>query len=170
MKTSKNQKKAFLTFLGALLSAAIIAQDRPSPASTATGEINGTTVTINYSSPGVKGRVIWGGLVPYDKVWRAGANEATTFEFSDNVVVEGEDLAAGKYGFFVIPGKTEWTIIFNNVPDQWGAFNYDQGKDALRVTVSPAKSDTMNERMLYKVNDDGVSLLWENLEVPISIE
>jgi hypothetical protein len=170
MKGFKNLKKVCFTFIGALLSTVIVAQDRPSPAATATGTINGTSVTINYSSPAVKDRVIWGGLVPYDKVWRAGANEATTFEFSDNVVVEGEDLTAGKYGFFVIPGKSEWTIIFNNVPEQWGAFNYDQSKDALRVTVEPVKSKEMNERLVYKVTDDGVSLLWENLEVPISIE
>ena len=117
MKTSEIHKVVCTTLFGVLFSAAVIAQDRPSPAATATGEINGAAITINYSSPGVKGRVIWGGLVPFDKVWRAGANEATTFETSKDIKVEGKNLPAGKYGFFAIPGQTEWTIIFNKVPE-----------------------------------------------------
>ncbi len=170
MKKSKVTSKSFITLIGVLLSAMSIAQDRPSPAAMVTGEINGATITINYSSPGVKDRTIWGGLVPYEKVWRAGANEATTFETSKDIKVEGKTLPAGKYAFFTIPGKSEWTIIFNNVPDQWGAFNYDESKDALRVTVKPVKSDEMMERLVYVIADNSVALVWENLEVPISIQ
>lgn len=170
MKTSENHKKALLTLIGVFLSAVIIAQDRPSPAATATGEINGAAITINYSSPAVKDRVIWGGLVPYDKVWRAGANEATTFETNKGIKVEGKDLPAGKYGLFAIPGQSEWTIIFNNVPDQWGAFEYDKSKDALQVKVKPVKSDQMKERMIFTVTDNGFALSWEKLEVPVSIK
>ena len=170
MKTLENCKKTVLTLIGLLVAIVIYAQDRPSPAATASGEINGATITVNYSSPAVKDRVIWGGLVPYDKVWRAGANEATTFETSKAIKVEGKDLPAGKYGFFTIPGQGEWTIIFNTVSDQWGSSSYDQSKDALRVNVKPVKIDQMNERLSYVVSDNSVALRWEKLEVPVSIK
>lgn len=143
---------------------------RPSPPATASGKINAATITINYGSPSVKGRKIWGELVPYDKVWRAGANEATTFETDKDIKVEGKTLPAGKYGFFVIPGENEWTIIFNKVSNQWGAFKYDSTQDALRVTVKPRKSEKMNESLAYNVSDKGFVLRWENLEVPVAIK
>src|SRR5512146_2489926 len=95
---------------------------RISPKASVSQTIGFTDVTISYSRPGVKARKIWGDLVPYDKVWRAGANEATKITFSTDVMVEGKKLSAGSYGFFVIPGKKEWTLIFNKVADQWGAF------------------------------------------------
>ena len=143
---------------------------KPSPAATATGKIGATDVTVAYSSPAVKGRAIWGGLVPYGQVWRAGANEATTVEFSKAVTVEGKALPAGKYGFFVIPTEKQWTVIFNKVPNQWGSFKYDEKQDALRVTVTPRKTDTMNERLAYVLTPTGLVLRWEKLEAPISIK
>lgn len=144
-------------------------EPKPSPAATATGKIGTTAVTVNYSSPGVKGRAIWGGLVPYGQVWRAGANEATTVEFSKAVMVEGKVLPAGKYGFFVLPTAKQWTIIFNKVPNQWGAFKYDKKQDALRVTVTPRKT-VLTERLAYMVTPKGLVLRWENVEVPIAIK
>ncbi|GAB3313711.1 DUF2911 domain-containing protein [Hymenobacter humi] len=144
--------------------------DKPSPAATATGKIGAADVTIKYSSPAVKGRTIYGGLVPYNQVWRAGANEATTVEFSKPVKVEGKPLAAGKYSFFAIPTEKQWTIIFNKVPEQWGAFKYAQKDDALRVTVTPRKAATMAERLAYEVKPTGMVLRWENLEVPVAIK
>ena len=144
--------------------------DKPSPAATATGKVGATDVTVAYSSPAVKGRAIWGGLVPYGQVWRAGANEATTVEFSKAVTVEGKALPAGKYGFFVIPTEKQWTVIFNKVPNQWGSFKYDEKQDALRVTVTPRKTDTMNERLAYVLTPTGLVLRWEKLEAPISIK
>src|SRR5437773_12011574 len=91
-----------------------------------------TDVTIDYSRPAVKGRQIWGALVPYDKVWRTGANEATIISFSDDVTVNGQPLPKGSYSFHTIPGKDEWTLIFNKVDKQWGSFSYDEKQDALR--------------------------------------
>jgi hypothetical protein len=96
-----------------------------------------TDITIDYSRPVAKGRVIWGGLVPYDKVWRTGANEATQITFSDDVTINGQALAKGAYSLHTIPGKDSWTIIFNKTAKQWGSFNYDAAQDALRVTVKP---------------------------------
>lgn len=142
---------------------------RPSPPATATGEIGDATVTINYGSPSIKGRKVWGELVPYGEVWRAGANEATTVEFSNDVMVEGKPLKAGKYSFYTLPGEDEWTVIFNKVPDQWGTV-YDEKQDALRVNVKPVKSAAMNEQLAYAVNDNGIVLRWENLEVPVTIK
>lgn len=143
---------------------------KPSPAATATGKIGASAVTVNYSSPAVKGRPIWGGLVPYNEVWRAGANEATTVEFSQPVLVEGKALPAGKYGFFVIPTATQWTVIFNKVPNQWGAFKYDAKQDALRVPVTPRKAAAPAERLAYDVTPTGLVLRWETLEVPVAIK
>ena len=144
---------------------------KPSPAATATGKIGTTDVTVNYSSPGVKGRKIFGGLEQYGKVWRAGANEATTVEFSKAVMVEGKALPAGKYGFFVIPAESgQWTAIFNKEPKQWGAFKYDEKLDALRVMVTPRKTAAVTERLAYEVTPTGLVLRWENVEVPVAIK
>ena len=146
-------------------------EPKPSPAATATGKIGATDMTVNYSSPGVKGRKIFGGLEPYGKVWRAGANEATTVEFSKAVTVEGKALPAGKYGFFVIPVENgNWTVIFNKVANQWGAYKYDQKQDALRVPVMPRKTAAPTERLAYAVTPAGLVLRWENLEAPIAIK
>ena len=166
-----------MTLAGMLMTLSSWAQgdkaNRPSPPATATGKVSGATITINYGSPSVKGRQVWdpnGSLAPYGKVWRAGANEATTFETDKDIKVEGKTLPAGKYGFFTIPGQNEWTVIFNKVANQWGAFKYDQAQDALRVMAKPAKSGKMNERLVYDVTNKGVVLKWENVELPIAIQ
>ena len=143
---------------------------KPSPAATVKGKIGAADVTVNYSSPAVKGRKIWGGLEPYGKVWRAGANEATTVEFSKAVTVEGKALPAGKYSFFVIPTEKQWTVIFNKEPNQWGAYKYDQKLDALRVMVTPRKASALAERLAYDVTPKGLTLRWENVEMPLAIK
>ena len=110
--------KLVLTVLALLVTTLLWSQEdkskRPSPPATATGTVNGATITIDYSSPAVKGRKIWGGLVPYDKVWRAGANEATLFTTSKDILVEGKKLPAGKYSLYAIPGEKDWVIVFNS--------------------------------------------------------
>ena len=145
-------------------------EPKPSPAAKATGKIGTSDVTVAYSSPAVKGRAIYGALVPYGEVWRAGANEATTVAFSKPVTVEGKPLAAGTYSFFVIPTATQWTVIFNKEAKQWGAFKYDQKLDALRVMVTPRKAASPNERLVYAVTSKGLTLRWEKLELPIMIK
>ena len=130
--------------------------------------IEGVNLTIEYGRPKVKGRAIWGSLVPYDKVWRTGADEATTFSVDHDIMVEGKKLAAGTYGLFTVPGEAQWTIIFNKVADQWGAFNYDKGKDILRVTVKPLKAQHVEE-MTFKIEGNQVMLCWEKLKVPFKI-
>lgn len=142
---------------------------KASPAETAKGTINGAEITINYGSPSVKNREIWGKLVPYGEVWRAGANEATTFETSKTISVAGQKLEAGKYSFFIIPEKDKATIIFNKDAKQWGAYDYDKSKDVLRVDVKPTAKSESTEKMLFTVNKDNVTLSWEkwNIVVPI---
>jgi Protein of unknown function (DUF2911) len=147
---------------------------KASPAATATGKIGAATITIKYSSPSVKGRKIWGVLVPYNKAWRAGANEATTFETDKNITVEGKPLPAGKYSVFAIPGETEWKIIFNSETGQWGIkhggdANYDVAKNILTVAVKPGKT-SMNESLAYEVKSNGIVLKWETVEVPVAIK
>lgn len=143
--------------------------NRPSPPAIASGKIGEAQVTIEYSSPAVKNRKVWGELVPYGKVWRAGANEATTIEFSQNVLIEGRHLAKGKYSIYTIPGENNWTVIFNKATGQWGT-EYDERQDALRVNVKPRKAAKMQERLAYVVAKNGILLRWENLELPVKIK
>lgn len=155
----------------ALISTTAFAQEpKASPAASATGQADGVTITINYSSPSVKGRTIWGELVPYNEVWRTGANEATTIEFSKDVKVQGKSLSKGKYAFFAIPTDKDWTIIFNKEAKQWGAYKYDQSKDALRINIMPVKSNIMAERLVYTVSPKGFTLSWENLDIPVMVK
>ena len=157
-----------------LLSTTAFAQDedkskRPSPPAKATGKVGNTTITIDYSRPSVKGRNVWSELAPYGQVWRTGANEATTFEVNNDVMVEGKALPAGKYSLFTIPGENEWTVIFNKEPKQWGAYKYDETKDALRVTVKPKKAPKMTEQFTINVNKGTVAMLWENAQVDFKV-
>lgn len=146
---------------------------RPSPKAVLTQTIGFTDVTITYSRPAARGRQIFGGLVPYDKVWRTGANEATTISFSDDVTINGQPLLKGTYSLHTIPGKDQWTIIFNKVANQWGSFTYDQAQDALRVTAKP-HADEYNELMSFSIpkvtaDDATVEIKWTNLAVPFTI-
>ena len=146
---------------------------QPSPAAKVFQTIGLTDVEIVYHRPGVKDRVIWGGLVPYDEIWRTGANEATTIEFSGDVMIEGNNLAAGKYGLFTIPAKDEWTFIFSKQANIWGTDGYKQEEDALRVKVKPMEAPFC-ERMHFMfadVKDDSakVMLHWEKLMVGFTI-
>ena len=165
------QKKIQLLVITLFMTTFINAQDKPaSPATIATGKINGATISINYSSPSVKGRVIWGELVPFDKVWRAGANDATTFETDKDLIIEGSKLPAGKYSFFVIPTNKECIIIFNKEAKQWGAYKYDEKQDQLRVTVKQQLSDTNTESLTYTINKNSVVLSWEKWNIPFSVK
>jgi hypothetical protein len=173
-------KKIFFIFFLMLPAITLLAQNkeekvRISPKAEVMQVVGFTEVRIIYSRPGVKGREIWGGLVPYNQVWRAGANEATKFIFSTDVYIEGKLLKAGAYSFFAIPGKNEWTLIFNKVADQWGAFEYNEAQDALRIKVKPEKSITHQEWLIYTITKTSdysavVRLEWEKLKVPFKIE
>ncbi len=143
---------------------------RPSPPAEVSGTVEGTDITINYSRPSVKGRTIFGELEPYGKVWRTGANEATTFEVSNDVEIEGQPLPAGKYALFTIPTEDEWTVIFNKTPEQWGAYDYDEAEDALRVEVTPEETNEPTEMLTFEVGDDGaVTMMWANTAVSFDV-
>jgi hypothetical protein len=165
------QLKAAALFAFAMLFATVTFAQKPveSPRDSVSSTINGAKITINYGSPSVKGRKVFGELEKFGKVWRAGANEATVFTTSKDITVEGKKLPAGSYGFFAIPTETAWTVIFNKVPKQWGAYKYDESQDALRVVVKPVASK-MNERLVYKINSKGFSLSWDKLSVPVKIK
>ncbi len=146
---------------------------RQSPEAMVMQRVGISNVTIHYHRPAVNNREIWGALVPYGQVWRAGANDNTTITFEDAVKVEGKDLAAGTYGLHMIPGEDEWTVVFSANSTSWGSFTYDQAEDALRVTVRPEKAPYA-EQLAYgfeDVTDQGafVTLHWAELEVPIEI-
>lgn len=134
-----------------------------------------TDVTISYHRPLVKGRKIWGGLVPYGQVWRAGANENTTVEFSDNVTIDGQALPKGVYGLHMIPTPDSWTVIFSKTNTGWGSYSYKQEEDALRVTVKPRPLSDNEEALDFEFEDLQpnsalATLKWEKLAVPFKIE
>jgi hypothetical protein len=133
-----------------------------------------TDITIVYHRPLAAGRKIWGGLAPYGQVWRAGANENTTIEVTDPVTVEGKPLAKGIYGLHMIPSPDSWTVIFSRNATSWGSFSYDQGEDALRVTVKPQPAE-MHEALTYDFDDvkpdsTTVTMRWEKLAVPFTVK
>lgn len=169
--------RSLLLMIAMFTTVAVFAQgpNSASPAATATGKINDATITIKYSSPAVKERKIWGDLVPYGKVWRTGANQATIFETDKDIKVEGKTLPAGKYSLYTIPNENEWVIIFNSATGQWGIkmggeTTQEDAKDVLRVTAKPKKSASFNERFAINVEKAGIAILWENLEVPVKIQ
>lgn len=166
---------AILTILFTISALSAVAQEdksqRPSPPAESSATVGSTQVTIDYSQPAVKGREIFGTLVPYDEVWRTGANEATTFEVDKDVLIEGQPLPAGKYALFTIPGEDEWAIIFNRTAEQWGAYEYDQEQDVLRVNVEPTKVPEEAELLSFDVDESGeVSLQWADTEVTFQVE
>src|SRR5207237_2621645 len=133
-----------------------------------------TDIAVKYHRPLVNGRKIWGGLVPYGKVWRVGANENTTIEFSDPVSVEGKPLAKGVYGLHMIPNPESWSVIFSKTNTTWGSYSYDQQDDALRVNVKPKPLSETKEAMEFDFEDlipdsTAVTLRWEKLCVPFTV-
>ena len=191
----------FLVLFSALDAAAqapAVKLPRPSQKASVMQTVGVTDITITYSRPGVKGRKIWGDapaaaasgtatlddararakdapIVPYGHVWRTGANEATTFTVTDEVMINGQRLAAGTYSLHTIPGKDEWTIIFNSDAGQWGSFAYDEKKDVLRVKAKPMITSANQEWLNFNIptttaNSAQVLIRWEKIAVPFTVE
>ena len=199
LKRSCSLLAALCVLCFAAAASAQLPTPRPSQKATVMQRIGVTDVTITYSRPGVKGRQIWGdplpgqtaqgeatlddqnarpkgaAIVPWGHVWRAGANEATTFVVTDDVLINGQKLPAGNYSLHTIPNKDEWTIVFNSTANQWGSFNYDAAKDTLRVKVKPQWLQMSEEWLSYSfdpVTEDSatVNLRWEKINVPFTIK
>jgi hypothetical protein len=132
-----------------------------------------TNVEINYGSPGVKDRKIWGGLVPYNEVWRTGANEATTIQFDNDAIIKGKLIPAGSYSLFTIPTEKDWTVILNKVYDQWGAFKYDKNEDFFRFKVTPQPNNFVERlRFTFKYKEPYIAevvMEWEKLKFAFDI-
>lgn len=141
---------------------------RDSQHAAVTQRVGITDITVNYHRPLVKGRTIWGKVVPYGQVWRAGANENTIITFTDAVSIDGKPLDKGTYGLHMIPNENEWTVIFSKVNTAWGSFSYKEGEDALRVNVKP-QSTEMQEALAYTIEptEDSaiVTMRWEKISV-----
>ncbi len=164
------------------LSTAVLAQlpvsltlPQASPKETRSITIGFTTMSFEYNSVGIKGREIWGGLVPYGEVWRTGANKNTLFTVTDDVLINGQKLKAGSYGMHTIPGEEEWVIIFSNFSEAWGSYFYDENEDALRIKVNPEEMDSKYEWMKFSFSDYtntsvDISLKWAHLKVPFKVE
>lgn len=153
-----------------LLSFSLMAQsEQPkSPRMTTEASIDGIQVVADYSAPSVRDRAIWDELVPYGKVWRTGANEATTISVDKPIQVNGKTLPAGKYALFTIPSQDTWVVIFNSESNQWGAYKYDSKKDVLKVEVPVQKSE-FQEQMLISIEDHALNIAWENVKVSLEL-
>lgn len=141
-----------------------------SPRKELKGTVGATEITINYGSPSVKGRAIWGALEPYGKIWRTGANEATIVSFSTEVKVQGQALPAGDYALFTIPSKEDWTIIFSKNPKQFGAYEYKASEDALRVKATPQQLEENVEQLEFILDNSNIVMRWEKMAVPFKVE
>jgi len=204
MSSLKRSSVSFFAVLFVLCFAASafaqITVPRPSQSASVMQRIGVTDVTITYSRPGVKGRKIWGDplpeqaktqgeatldnqnerpkdavIVPYGHVWRTGANEATTFTVTDDVLINGQKLAAGSYSLHTIPTKDEWTIVFNGTANQWGSFTYDPAKDTLRVKAKPQWVNENQEWLAFDIDPVGedsaqVNIRWEKISVPFTVK
>jgi hypothetical protein len=144
---------------------------RPSPPKLTEGAIDGVGIKVDYSAPSAKGRKMIGGIEKYGDVWRTGANEATVFVIDKAAKIEGQTLAAGKYELFSIPGESEWTIIFQKfgAKGQWGAYDYNQKNDALRVKVKAGKPSEFVETFTFVIENGHVVFKWENVQVGFSV-
>lgn len=172
-------KKMILFALTILLCQAAEAQyqiglvPRTSPDKAVYQKIGLTDIEVKYGSPSVKSRKIWGELVPYQKTWRAGANNATTIEFSTDISINNQIIKAGKYAFFIIPQKDKkWVAILNKDVDQWGSFNYKPNDDIIRIEVLPRKTNSFTEDLNYQIQNYGfefgeITLSWEYLQLSI---
>jgi hypothetical protein len=164
-----------LAFLMLVSFSAVAQKDkskRKSPPTSVTQAItSGATITINYGQPSVKGRTIGKDLEPKEgTVWRTGADECTVFETSKAVKVNGQDLAAGKYGFFTLVQKGEWIIIFNKTAEQWGAYDYKEKDDALRIKVKP-ETGPFSEKLTFTIDANGqINILWGDNKVGFKVE
>ena len=160
-----------LNLFFALLFVASISYAQKSPRLETKGTVNGTQITIDYGAPSVKGRTVWGGLEKYGEVWRAGANENTTISFDKDVKINGKSLAAGKYGFFIIPNETgDWVAIFSKKNDGWGAYSYAKADDALRVMFKPDFDSTVQEQLMYAVDNSGIVFGWDKARMHLDVE
>lgn len=146
-----------------------------SPQTSAMAMIDGAHVHIDYSSPSVRDRIIFGGLVGYNTVWQAGAHKATWIETDKDLKIDDKKLPAGKYGFFVIPGKEKWEVLFNSRWDQHGKDEYDEAENVLTLKVDPVKLENSQESLVYEVEKSGessgiISLAWEKIRINIPFE
>ncbi|MBI1769467.1 MAG: DUF2911 domain-containing protein [Bacteroidetes bacterium] len=169
----KNTISLLVVSLVALFSMTTYAQKdkskRPSPPAKAEGTIDGAKIVIDYSTPFVKGRKIFGALEPYGKVWRTGANEATSFEVDKNIKIEGKELPKGKYTLYSIPGEKEWVVIFNKTTGQWGT-EYSESTDALRVTVKTEKAAKLVEQFNIAIEGNKIVFRWENSQFAVAVK
>ena len=185
----------------AVSASAQVVTPRPSQQASVMQRIGATDITITYSRPGVKGRKIWGDplpeqtasvkgeatldnqnvrpknavIVPYGHIWRTGANDATMFVITDEVLINGQKLPGGTYSLHTIPGKDEWTIVFNGTSNQWGSFNYDPAKDTLRVKAKPQWVNENEEWLSFSIDPEAddtarVNLRWEKISVPFTVK
>lgn len=162
-------KKIKITIILVLLTTVIFAQK--SPRKQVNGTIGHVSVDIDFGAPSVRERSIWGELVPYNKIWRAGANENTTISFDEKVIIDTKTILPGKYGFFIIPNENkDWTLILSSENDAWGSNSYNENDDIIRLEVTPQFVDENQEELSYELTNDGIAIAWEKVRLLIPVK
>ncbi len=158
-----------LIFALVLMASSCTSEKIASPAQTTDGRIGPVQIEINYGAPSVKGREIFGALVPYNEVWRTGANENTTISFSEPVRILGQEVPGGTYGLFTTPGRDQWMLHLNSEYEEWGAYSYNDQNNILSKTILPKKADSFQEQLLFSIEGTSVRLSWADfvLDIPI---
>jgi len=170
VKNIGNMKKLLILLLAFSFNQSLMAQEkRASPLIEKTENVDNVEVKIQYGETSMKGREIFGNLVPYGKVWRTGANEATVIEFNKDVKLNGQLVKAGKYSLFTVPNEGKWTIIINSIWEQWGAYNYDENKDILRFEVDSKKAEKHEKLNIHLSKEGSFQLIWEETSVGFTI-
>jgi len=160
----------FKIFFLLILSFSCGRKEKPSPLIKIEDNIGSTSISIEYSSPKVRERKIWGELVPYNEIWRTGANDATKIKINNDVLINDSELKKGEYSLFTFPNQNKWIVIFNSVSNQWGSYDYDENMDVLRIEVIPVLSNNFFENLTFKINNDGLLFNWEYLSFNLSIK
>jgi hypothetical protein len=159
-----------LLFALVLMASSCTSEKIASPAQTTDGRIGSVQIEINYGAPSAKGREIFGALVPYNEVWRTGANENTTISFSESVNILGQDVPGGTYGLFTTPGRDQWMLHLNSEYEEWGAYSYNDQNNILSKAILPKKADSFQEQLLFSIDGTSVRLSWADLVLDIPIE
>lgn len=168
-KNNNIMNKFKFTLLLLLITTVTFAQK--SPRTEATGKVGEVTVTVDYGAPSVRERVIFGDLVPYNKVWRAGANENTTISFDKDAIIKGNKVPAGKYGLFILPSEgDEWTVILSKKNDAWGSNGYSKDNDLIRFKVKTKAAEKSKEQMTFLVFKGGVQFNWDTTKFFIALK
>ena len=165
-----NLSKILILYFVCITSISCTSKQKPSPLVKINHQIGSVNISMEYSSPRVREIAIWGELVPYNEIWRTGANESTIININKDILINNNLLKKGEYSLFTIPNEEKWIVILNSVANQWGSYDYNEEMDVLRLEITPSVSNKFSENLTFLINNDGILFNWENLSFNLNIK